>query len=43
MELPEDEIVEKYGKKCIHCTRNTLQSYEYHYTCIYLQLYKKKK
>ena len=24
MELPEDEIIEKYAKRCGHCDRNTL-------------------
>ena len=33
MELTEDEIIEKYGKKCLHCSRNTLLPYEYEWTC----------
>ena len=33
MELTEDEIVQKYGKPCGHCNRNTLLPYEYEYTC----------
>ena len=33
MELTEDEIVEKYGKKCGHCNRNTLLPYEFEYIC----------
>ena len=33
MELTEDEIIEKYGKICGHCNRNTLLPYEYEYTC----------
>ena len=33
MELTEDQIIEKYGKHCGHCNRNTLLPYEYEYTC----------
>ena len=33
MELTEDEIIEKYAKRCGHCNRNTLLPYEYEYTC----------
>ena len=33
MELTEDEIIQKYAKKCGHCNRNTLLPYEYEYTC----------
>ena len=33
MELTEDEIIEKYGKNCGHCNRNTLLPYEYEFTC----------
>ena len=33
MELTEDDIIEKYAKKCGHCTRNTLLPYEYEITC----------
>ena len=33
MELTEDEIIQKYGKRCGHCNRNTLLPYEYEYTC----------
>ena len=33
MELTEDEIIEKYAKKCLHCNRNTLLPYEYDFTC----------
>ena len=32
MELTEDEIIEKYAKKCLHCNRNTLLPYEYEFT-----------
>ena len=32
MELTEDEIIEKFGKKCEHCNRNCLLRYEYHNT-----------
>ena len=33
MELTEDEIIQKYGKNCMHCDRNTLLPYEYEFTC----------
>ena len=33
MELTEDEIIEKYAKRCGHCNRNTLLPYEYEFTC----------
>ena len=33
MELTEDEIIQKYAKRCKHCNRNTLLPYEYEYTC----------
>ena len=33
MELTEDEIIQKYGKNCGHCNRNTLLPYGYDYTC----------
>ena len=33
MELIEDEIIQKFGKKCGHCNRNTLLAYEYEGTC----------
>ena len=32
MELTEDEIIEKYGKRCGHCNRSTLLPYEYEFT-----------
>ena len=34
MELTEDEIIEKYGKKCLHCNRNCLLPYEYEFICL---------
>ena len=34
MELTEDEIIQKYAKKCLHCDRNMLLPYEYEWTCI---------
>ena len=34
MELTEDESIQKYGKHCGHCNRNTLLPYEYEFTCI---------
>ena len=33
MNLSEDQIIEKYAKKCEHCNRNTLLPYEYEFTC----------
>ena len=33
MELTEDEIFEKYAKRCGHCNRNTLLPCEYDLTC----------
>ena len=33
MEINEDQIIEKYGKRCGLCNRNTLLPYEYEYTC----------
>ena len=33
MELTEDEIIQKYAKRCLHCNRNTLLPYEYEWTC----------
>ena len=33
MELTEDEIIQKYGKQCRHCNRNTLLPYENEFTC----------
>ena len=33
MDLTEDEIIQKYGKRCGHCYRKTLLPYEYDFTC----------
>ena len=33
MELTEDEIIQKYGKRCKHFNRNSLLPYEYEFTC----------
>ena len=33
MELTEDEMIQKYAKRCGHCNRNTLIPYEYEFTC----------
>ena len=33
MKLTEDQIIEKYGKCCGHCNRNTLLPYEYEWNC----------
>ena len=34
MELSEDEIIQKNGKKCGHCNRKTLLTYEDELSCI---------
>ena len=34
MELTEEEIIEKYAKRCWHCNRKTLFPYECEFTCI---------
>ena len=34
MQLSEDQIIEKKGKHCGHCNRNTLLPNEYQFTCI---------
>ena len=34
MNLSEDQIIEKYAKKCGHCNRNFLLPYENEYTCL---------
>ena len=33
MNLSEDEIIQKYGKRCGHCNRNSLLPYEYEWSC----------
>ena len=33
MELSEDESTQKYGKKCGHCSRNTLLPYAFEWVC----------
>ena len=33
MELPQDEIIKKYGRKYGHCDRNILLPYDYEWTC----------
>ena len=33
MELTEKEIIQKHGKRCGYCNRNTLLPYEYEFTC----------
>ena len=33
MSLTEDQIIEKYSKRCGHCNRNTLLPSEYGFTC----------
>ena len=34
MVLTEDEIIQKYAKRCGHCNRDMLLPYEYEWTCI---------
>ena len=34
MNLTEDQIIEKHGKRCARCNQNTLLPYEYEWTCI---------
>ena len=34
MELTEDQIIEEYRKKCLHCNRKCLLPYEYEWTCV---------
>ena len=34
MELTEDEVIQKNGRKCGHCNRNTLLQYENEFTCV---------
>ena len=34
MELTKDEFIQKYGKRCGHCNRNTLLPYEYDFTFV---------
>ena len=33
MESAEEENIQKCGKRCGHCNRNTLLPYEYEFTC----------
>ena len=32
--MTEDQIIEKYAKRCGHCNRITLLPYEYEFTCL---------
>ena len=34
MEIPKDEFIQKYSKRCGHCKRNTLLPYEYEGSCL---------
>ena len=34
MILTDDEIIQKYGKICPSCNRNTLLPYAYEWTCL---------
>ena len=34
MQLSEDEIFEKYAKRCGHCNQNCLLPYDYEFTCV---------
>ena len=31
--MTEDEIIQKYGKRCGHCNRYILLQYEHEFTC----------
>ena len=33
MEITQDEIFQRYAKKCGHCNRKTLLPYGYEFTC----------
>ena len=33
MILSEDQIIEMYSRKSMHCSRNTLPPYEHDWTC----------
>ena len=33
MDLTEDESLQKYGKPCVHCNRNTPLPYDYLWSC----------
>ena len=35
MYLTEHEIIQRYGKFCPSCNRNTMLPYEYHHTCYF--------
>ena len=34
MELTKDEIIQKHGNQCKHCSIDNFLPYEYEYTCI---------
>ena len=34
MQPSENETIQRYGKGCVHCNRNTLLPYEYEWTCL---------
>ena len=34
LEQTDDQILEKCGRNCMPCMRNTLLPYEYEYTCM---------
>ena len=34
MEFKKDEFIQKYGKRCGHCNRNTLLPFEHEWTSI---------
>ena len=34
MELTDDEILQNYARKCLHCNRNMFLPYEYEWSCI---------
>ena len=38
MILTDEQIIEKYGKTCPSCNRNTLLPYAYEWTCLICRL-----
>ena len=42
MNLSEVEIIQRYGKLCWHCNRNTLLPYKYEFTCFSYHVNKRK-
>ena len=38
MELTEDEIIQKYSKRCGHCNRNKLLPYDNEFTAFHADI-----